>query len=596
MCGIAGIVGTDLGGIERSSIEAMLSSLSLRGPDDRGTMAFPRCILVHTRLSILDLATGHQPMKDNARNIAITFNGEIYNFQDVRRELVARGHEFTTKSDTEVILKAYLEYGADCPQHLDGMFAFGIWDNERQTLFLARDRFGKKPLYYAHDAAGNLVFASEIKALLESGLVRGTLDYGAVDAYLRLMYVPPSRTVYENIHVVKPAESMVVAGGETRRRTYWKLERRPVKLTYGEAKEEMRARLTDAVRKRMVADVEVGALLSGGVDSTIVTYYAQRCSSRPIKTFSIGYGDYINELPYSQAAAETIGTDHYTLQVGGSGLADDLQKVAAYFDEPHADSSNVSQFLVSRLAQSKVKVALCGDGGDELFLGYEWYWRHWTKGRAFRLRQALLGGPFRDYIEAIQIFGPKERRALWNGRIPGDSDFVDHEIARARLHAVGRINLFDLTVYLPGQLLVKADRAGMMNSLEVRSPLLDHRLAEFAFNLPLAYKTDRANGKLLLKDLLAEIMPAEFVKRKKQGFGAPVRDWLKTICRPLVRDLFGSPGAGVYAFLDRTHVSRMIERFYTTENSSDYYRIWVLLCLELWLGTRRTARVAENSR
>jgi len=596
MCGIAGVVGQSLGAIDRSSIEAMLSSLSLRGPDDRGTMAFPHCILVHTRLSILDLATGTQPMKENGRNVAITFNGEIYNFQEVRHELMACGHEFATKSDTEVILKAYLEYGTDCPRHLDGMFAFGIWDDERQTLFLARDRFGKKPLYYAYDAAGNFVFASEIKALLESGLVRGRLDYGAVDAYLRLGYVPPSRTVYENIHVVNPAESMIFTGGEVQRRTYWRLERRPVKLTYGEAKEEVRARLTDAVRKRMVADVEIGALLSGGVDSTIVTYYAQHCSPRPIKTFSIGYGDYINELPYSQAAADRIGTDHYTLQVGGPGLADDLKKVTTYFDEPHADSSNVSQFLVSRLAQSMVKVALCGDGGDEVFLGYEWYWRHWVKGRAFRLRQALFGSPFRDYIEAIQFFRPEDRRALWSGRLPGNSDFLDREFARARLHAVGRINLFDLTVYLPGQLLVKADRAGMMNSLEVRSPLLDYRLAEFAFNMPLRYKTDRASGKLLLKDLLAEVMPTEFVNRKKQGFGAPVRDWLKTICRPLVRDLFAAPNAGVYAFLDRASVSRMIERFYTTEDSSDYYRIWVLLCLELWLSTRCSARVAETSR
>jgi asparagine synthase (glutamine-hydrolysing) len=592
MCGIAGIVGAELGGIERSSIDAMLSSLSLRGPDDRGTMAFTRCILVHTRLSILDLATGHQPMKDNTRNIAISFNGEIYNFQEVRRELVARGHQFTTKSDTEVILKAYLEYGADCPRHLDGMFAFAIWDEDRQTLFLARDRFGKKPLYYAHDSAGNLVFASEIKTLLESGLIHGRLDYGAVDAYLRLMYIPPSRTVYENIHVVNPAECMTIAGGTIRRGTYWKLERRPIRLSYDEAKEELRARLSDAVRKRMVADVEVGALLSGGVDSTIVTQYAQACTPRPIKTFSIGYGDYINELPYSQAAADKIGTDHYTLQVGGAGLADDLQKVAAYFDEPHADSSNVSQFLVSRLAQSKVKVALCGDGGDEVFLGYEWYWRHWTKGRAFRMKQALFGSPFSDYVEDIQVFGHEERRALWNGRLPADSDFVASEITRARLGAVERINLFDLSVYLPGQLLVKSDRAGMMNSLEVRSPLLDHRLAEFGFNLPLEYKTDRTRGKLLLKDLLAEVMPAEFVNRKKQGFGAPVRDWLKTICQPLVRDLFASPGAQAYAFLDRATVSRMIERFYTTADSSAYHRIWVLLCLEIWLRSRPTALAA----
>jgi len=234
-----------------------------------------------------------------------------------------------------------------------------------------------------------------------------------------------------------------------------------------------------------------------------------------------------------------------------------------------------------------VKVALCGDGGDELFLGYEWYWQHRTRGRAFRLRQALRGGPFRDHIEGIQIFKPEERQSLWNGRLPGNSEFVERGLSHTRLSAEARINLFDLTVYLPGQLMVKADRAGMMNSLEVRAPLLDHRLAELAFALPVAYKTNHASGKRLLKDLLSEFMPADFVNRKKQGFGAPVRIWLKTICQPLIRDLFANPDAAVYGFLDRPSVSRMIERFYATEGSSDYYKIWLLLCLELWLGSRR---------
>ncbi|HKQ62616.1 MAG TPA: asparagine synthase (glutamine-hydrolyzing) [Candidatus Polarisedimenticolaceae bacterium] len=586
MCGIAGIVGRDLADVDPASCEAMLATLRRRGPDDRGTLAFPHCILLHTRLSILDLATGGQPMRDARRNVAITFNGEIYNFQEVKRELAARGHEFATRSDTEVILKAYLEYGSDCPQHLDGMFAFGIWDEERQTLLLARDRFGKKPLYWAHDAAGNLLFASEIKTLLASGRIAGQLDYGAVDAYLRLTYVPPARTVYRDVHVVRPAETLTLAGGALRRRSYWSLERRPLHLGRDEARERLRALLDDAVRKRMVADVEIGALLSGGVDSTIVTDYAQRSTTRPIKTFSVGYGDYINELPYSQAAAERIGTDHTTLQVGGAELADDLQAVAAYFDEPHADSSNVSQFLVSRLARTRVKVALCGDGGDEVFLGYPWYWHHRTQGRAFRLRQALLSSPFRDYVQGLQLFGPQQRRALWGGEPPDDAELLEPAL-RGRFGGVERINRFDLTVYLPGQLLVKADRAGMMNSLEVRSPLLDHRLAEFAFNLPLEYKTDGANGKLLLKQLLAELLPAEFVHRKKQGFGAPVRDWLKTICRPLVHDLLAASDARVHGFLERGGVAPMIERFYTTDDASDYGRIWVLLCLELWLRAPR---------
>ena len=531
-------------------------------------------------------------MCEPGRKVAITFNGEIYNFKTLRQQLAARGHVFQTHSDTEVILKIYLEYGTDCPQFLEGMFAFAIWDDEQQLLFMARDRFGKKPLYFAHDAHGRLIFGSEVKALLASGLVEGRLDQGAIDDYLRLGYVPPTRSAYEDIETVNAAQSITVAGGVLRRATYWRLERRTLKLGYSEAKEQVRGLLTSAVRKRMVADVEVGALLSGGVDSTIVSAYAQGCMQRPLKTFSVGYGDYINELPFSQAAADAFGTEHHTLQVGGPQLVDDLLNVTRYLDEPHADTSNVSQFLVSRLARSLVKVALCGDGGDEVFLGYEWYWRHHGSGLSYRLRQALRGGPFRDYLDSIQYFGDDARRVLWGGRLPGRSVFAECYPVRARWGGIARINAFDLDMYLPGQLLTKADRIGMMNSLEVRSPFLDHRLAEFVVNLPQHYKIDNTRGKLVLKDLLAELMPAAFVHRKKQGFGAPVRDWLKTICRPLVHDALMRPGAHIYSLLERKPVVRIVDRFYRTADTSDYIRLWILLSLELWLCTH--SRVPTN--
>jgi asparagine synthase (glutamine-hydrolysing) len=594
MCGIAGIVGPSVGQVVDPIVDSMLVTLDKRGPDERGWTAFPNCILAHTRLSILDLATGHQPMRDNERNTAITFNGEIYNFQELRDTLSAKGYKFSTRSDTEVILKAYLEYGVDCPQHLDGMFAFGIWDEAANTLFLARDRFGKKPLYYAFDEHGNLVFASEIKTLFASGRIRGTVDFGALDSYLRLGYVPPLRTVYQNIRVVEPGETLVFRSEHVSRRKYWTIRHAPIKAAYAEAKEEVRRLLQDAIRKRMVADVEIGALLSGGVDSTIVTSIAQSCSPRPIKTFSVGYGDYINELPYSQAAADKIGTDHHVLQVGGDGLVDELKNVAAYFDEPHADTSNVSQCLVSRLARTKVKVALCGDGGDEAFLGYDWYWRHLQQGRRQRLKRALFTSPFHDYIESIQIFRAAHRKGIWNGRPPDTSEFLTDEMRWWRLGPVKRMNVFDLTVYLPGQLLVKGDRAGMMNSLEVRSPLLDHALVEYVFNLPLEYKTDRNGGKRILKDLLREVMPAEFVDRKKQGFGAPVLQWLRTICQPLVRDLFARPNADVYGIMNRNYIEQMIERFYSGRDSSDYLRIWTLLCLELWFNGQKHAHAGRS--
>ncbi len=592
MCGIAGIVGWGIGEGPGIEVGAMLATLAQRGPDERGHLTFPNCILAHTRLSILDLSTGGQPMHDREANVAITFNGEIYNFRELRRELEAQGHDFLTRSDTEVILKAYHQYGAACVERLDGMFAFGLWDEATNSLLLARDRFGKKPLYYAFDDGGALIFASELKTLFASGRLRGTIDYEALDSYLRLLYVPPDRTIYRNVHVVRPAELLVFASGQVSTRQYWTLRQEPLRIPYDEAKEEVRRLLGDAVRKRMVADVEIGALLSGGVDSTIVTHFAQQYASRPVKTFSVGYGDFINELPHSQAAADRIGTDHHVLQVGGPALGDELLKVAAYFDEPHADSSNVAQGLVSALARTKVKVALCGDGGDEVFLGYEWYWRHWQMGRRERLKQALLSNPFRDYVRAIQAFRPEHRRLLWNGNLPAAAELVPDTVRRSRLRPVQAINRFDLSVYLPGQLLVKADRAGMMHSLEVRSPLLDTQLAEFVVNLPTEYKTDRRAGKIILKDLLREVMPSEFVDRPKQGFGAPVTDWLRSICRPLVRDLLGSSNASVYGCLNRDYIRRMIERFYAGQDTSDYRRIWALLCLELWFNTHRHAQTA----
>jgi asparagine synthase (glutamine-hydrolysing) len=524
-------------------------------------------------------------MHERDRGLAITFNGEIYNFADVRSELQGRGHGFATRSDTEVILKAYVEWGAECVRHLDGMFAFAIWDQPNATVFLARDRFGKKPLYYAYDSDKNLVFASELKALIASQRIDARLSREAVDCYLRLMYVPPTRTIYDNIFVLAPGHTATYSGGTLRKRRYWRITRTHLRVSYSEAKEEVRRLLCDATARRLVADVEVGALLSGGVDSTLVTYLAQAQSTRPIKTFSVGYGDYINELPYAKAASEALGTDHHVLQVGGPTLPDALLRVSEYFDEPHADSSNVAQCLVSQLASTRVKVALCGDGGDEVFLGYDWYWRHWSRGRRARLMQLLFSSPYRDFLSGLQVFDVQQRAALW-GAAPPSGDAHDGIAPTAVFGGLAAINRFDLEVYLPGQLLVKADRASMMHSLELRSPLLDRALAEFVFSLPASYKTDRTKGKLLLKDLLREVMPESFVERSKQGFGAPVKDWLTTICRDMVLDLLVGSDAAIFAFLDRNATRRIVGEFYNGATGR-FMQVWTLLCLELWRTQHR---------
>ena len=271
MCGIIGIVNKE-GNIIKGDINASLFSLSQRGPDDKGTLNFPKCVLGQTRLSIIDLSGGHQPMRDNKRDMAITFNGEIYNYRELKKELEGKGHSFSTNSDTEVILKCYLEYGDDCPKYLDGMFAFAIWDEEKQELFVARDRFGKKPLYYAFDKDGNIIVASEIKAIFASGLIKGEVDYGAIDNYLALMYIPPDKTVYKNISVLPPAHTGTYKNGGMEKQKYWELIYKPINVSYDEAKKEIKKLFTEAVKKRLVADVEIGSFLSGGVDSTLASY------------------------------------------------------------------------------------------------------------------------------------------------------------------------------------------------------------------------------------------------------------------------------------------------------------------------------------
>ena len=582
MCGILSIAGARTDRYDTRRIDHMLGTLARRGPDDRGTLPFPRCILGQTRLSIIDLSTGHQPMCDNAKKIAIAFNGEIYNYKSLREDLTKKGHRFSTTSDTEAILKAYIEYGDACPKHLDGMFAFVIWDDERQRLFMARDRFGKKPLYYAFDAEGNLLVASEIKAILASGNMQGEIDPAALDQYLALMYVPPTRTIYKNIYTLLPAESAVHENSTLTKHTYWQLDYAPSKISYGDAKEEIRRLFTEAVKKRLVADVEIGSFLSGGVDSTLVTAYAQRFSPKPLKTFALGYGDYRNELPYAETAAKTIGTDHYTTQAS-EDLLGALEASMAYFDEPHADSSDFPQSLLSEFAAKKVKVALSGDGADELFMGYGWYQKHWHLSYRKHPFEKIFLNPFQGYLRNISIFTEQERRKLQDDRVH-TSSFVSEHIRKSGLNPITKINLFDLTTYLPGQLLTKVDRMGMMHGLEVRSPFLDHELAEFVYNLPIEFKMNSNNeNKIILKEILAELLPHEFVYRRKQGFGAPVAQWLQTeVMRHYVHTHLAH-GARLFEYLDEGAVTELLESFYSGKNPVGYYKVWLLLCLQLWL-------------
>jgi asparagine synthase (glutamine-hydrolysing) len=581
MCGIIGIIGENIEKINKTELSAMLFSLSKRGPDDSGLMSFPSCLLGQTRLSIIDLSTGNQPMKDIIRDFAITFNGEIYNYRELKKTLEEKGHRFSTASDTEVILKAYAEYGTECPKYLDGMFAFAIWDNEKKHLFVARDRFGKKPFYYAYDDDKNFIFASEIKAIFASERIKGKIDPKAIDDYLRLMYIPPWKTLYSNIKTLPPAHFGTVKDGKITISRYWQLENKPIDISYDEAKEEIKRLFNSAVKKRMIADVEIGALLSGGVDSTLVIAYAQKYASHPIKTFALGYGEHINELPYAKQASEKIGTDHHTFNAT-ENLTDELKKIISYMDEPHADTSNFPQHLISELVSSKVKVALTGDGADELFMGYGWYWKYWNTRKIVRLKNMFFSTQYREHLKNMSIFSKKDRQQLWKETDSINENFEKECFGKSEKNNVKKINLFDLTTYLPGQLLTKIDRTSMMHSLEVRSPFLDYQLAEFVYNLPEKYKMDKKSGKIILKDILAEIMPKEFVYRRKQGFGAPINAWLREKkMEKLVKNTLNN-NSPIYSYLKKEEVAKIIEKFYTKKDESYSYKIWSLLCLNLW--------------
>jgi asparagine synthase (glutamine-hydrolysing) len=588
MCGIIAITGKNAGD---AMIPAALQTLALRGPDDHGSMSFPRCTIAQTRLSIIDLSTGHQPMRDAKEAVAITFNGEIYNYRELRASLESLGHTFVTASDTEVILKAYIEYGEKCPEYLDGMFAFVIWDERSQELFMARDRFGEKPLFYAYDAAGILIIASEIKALFAAG-IKGELDPAGIDLYLTLMYIPPWRTVYKNVHVLMPAHRALYANGKLEISRYWQLTYKPLAISYADAKEEVRRLFRKSVEARMLAaDVEIGAFLSGGVDSTLVTAYAQKFVTHPIKTFALGYGDHINELPYAEEASKAIGTDHHTLQAS-SDLTHELEKIMAYFDEPHGDSADFPQHLISEMTAKSVKVALVGDGGDELFFGYGHYFSYWHTRKIVRLYNMLFSSQFGAHLRKVTVFPKRLRRSLWKKPGSFTPEPIDTLIKDFKGNDIQKINLFDLTTLLPGQLLTKVDQASMMHSLETRTPFLDHHLAEFVFNLPDAYKADRSTGKLILKDLLAEIMPRAFVDRKKQGLGAPVRMWLQELGMQAYIEKKLGIGARLFEFLREDSIAKLIQSAYTRQDPKAYYQLWVLLCLELWLGSHTDAHLS----
>ncbi len=604
MCGIC-VIADARSEPEPGVIERMVATLPHRGPDGSGVKRLPGCHLGHTRLSIIDLETGDQPIGHADSGTWISFNGELYNYRELRDQLEAAGFEFSTTSDTEVVLAAYVHWGSSCLDRFRGMFAFVIWDERRRRMFGARDLFGEKPMYYARDPGGSLLVASELKALVASRRLRLDLSLDALDAFLGLGYVPPDRTVYADVDVLPPGSYFEWDGGDVRVTRYWRPQFDTEQWSMADAAERLRVLLDQAVERQMVADVPVGAFLSGGLDSTSVVALAQQHTTSPLKTFSVGFGDHINELPYARAVADLHNTEHYEVDLGTPAVAELLERMVDVYDEPYADTSNIPTYLLSEFARKQVKVVLTGDGGDELFGGYAWY-RPLSASAELRgsrprwLAARVTSRLLRDRVAWLHNYSvglgmatrwrdiwartaaakvpwrPRERTRMWGHRAGEVMRFVPGTAMRPSVHTTGlnRGFHFDLSCYLHGCILVKVDRAAMAHGLETRAPMLDRDLVEFALNLPANLKVHDGELKAVLKQACKRYWPEELMNRSKQGFGAPCAVWLGFDAVRAQLERVGRAGSPLRHLLPGLRPEHLRPR---------NYRTWVLLSLGLWL-------------
>lgn len=607
MCGIAAIV--DRKGGHEEALGAMLNSIRHRGPDAHGAIILEECALGHARLSVIDLSTGAQPMSYADGRYWITFNGEIYNYRELRAELELMGNRFKSTSDTEVILAAYLQWGTPCVDRMRGMFAFALWDQQTRSLFAARDIFGEKPLYYAVSRGGALMIASELKAIFASGLIEKRIDLSAMDAYLALGYIPPDRTVFRNVHTLPPGHCLTWQKEECEVTRYWRplLQSQPFSLD--DAKDRLDFLLRQAVKRQMVADVPIGAFLSGGLDSSTVVALMQQNAERRVKTFSVGFGHYINELPYAKALAEKYGTEHHEIDLGTPDVARMLTRMAEVYDEPFADTSNIPTYLIAEFARKQVKVVLSGDGGDELFGGYTTYpslvksgqvpksavlWvflrslskllRHRWKSLALTSSGVGLAARWPDMwtrqVMQHVHFGRDQRKILWGDRCGEVTTYFPGEYYKPSQpgNTVNDGFYFDLTSYLPGDILVKVDRAAMAHGLEIRAPFLDRDLAEFALTLPVSLKVEDNDTKILLQKTCSRYWPEQLRNRKKQGFGSPIGQWLKM---PDVQELSQE------VFSRGSPLRNLLPGISEADRQRGNYNTWILLTLGLWLQTNK---------
>ncbi|MDF3297620.1 asparagine synthase (glutamine-hydrolyzing) [Streptomyces tropicalis] len=615
MCGVAGMVSTT--SADQAVVKKMCDVLAHRGPDGEGFHTGTHVSLGMRRLAVIDVEGGDQPVFSEDRGVVAVFNGEIYNYRDLRRELLSRGHTFRTNGDGECIVHLYEEHGEDLVHHLRGMFALAVWDAGNRRLLLARDRVGKKPLFY-QDRAGSLTFASELKALSTVAEAGREVDPEALHHYLTYQYVPAPWSILRGIRKLPPGSLLTWHDGRVRVRRYWELDFSPADVaSEEEAAERTRELLLEATRLRMVSERPLGAFLSGGIDSSAVVAAMARISDRPVKTFAIGFDDArFDERTHARAVARRYGTDHHEFVVDASAL-DVLPTLAWYFDEPFADSSAIPSFYVAQLSRRHVTVALNGDGGDETFGGYTRYARaarlerfrvHRAAHPALRhlgrtlvgsgqvgthLRRAGLGLAMlgetspRRYARMMSYFTPEQKQDLYTaGMCEATSgrdsyDLLDQAFRRSRATDwVNRLMDVDVNTYLPGDLLVKVDITTMANSLEGRSPFLDHHLMEWAARLPAELKVRGGTTKYLLKKALRDWLPHDVLHRPKQGFGVPLAHWLRTDLRDVARDVLTDRTATSRGYFRPEAVSTLLEEH--VAGSDHARRLWALMQFELW--------------
>jgi asparagine synthase (glutamine-hydrolysing) len=622
MCGIAGFVDLQqrLPRDEAAAtLEQMCRVIAHRGPDDQGTMQTDDgAHLGMRRLSIIDLAGGHQPISNEDGTVSIVFNGEIYNYRELQPELEARGHHFQTHSDTEVIVHSYEEFGPDCVSKLRGMFAFAIWDAKKQSLFIARDRVGKKPLYYTLTPEGALIFGSELKSLLQHPSMRREINPQAIDAYLTWGYVPDPLSILKGIRKLPPGHYLTFANGRVDVTCYWDFRYEPVQ---GETSrraedylEELRSLLSESVRLRLIADVPLGAFLSGGIDSSTIVGLMAREMSQPVKTFSIGFNeDSYNELKYARIAARHFGTDHHEFVVTPD-LCQIVDDLAWFLDEPFADSSAIPTYMVSKLAREHVKVVLSGDGGDELFAGYTRYvidqrrsgfaglprfvrhglmaplsrhLPHGARGRNFLHNVAL--DSLDRYLDSISIFTELNKPLLYTDAFRGQLQRNGDEVIPFRSYAervrtgepLDTLLYIDSKTYLPGDILTKVDRMSMAVSLEARVPLLDHKLIEFVNSIPASLKLNGLETKHVFKQAIRDFVPAEILNRPKQGFGVPVDEWINQQLRERIHDTLTEQRTRERGYIAPAYVQLLLDE-HERGRRDHSTQLWTLFMLELW--------------